>query len=152
MLKKTLAKQHLLQNSSNCRRHSCTSYEHFWELLLIDLQNNYWSLVLLGHFVVDSFNLDSGILETFACGIQNLGNFSCGIQNPGLWKLEFSSRNLESRTILDYLTRGDLIQKPMSQCRAEASMRITWPPLIPHIQRKKISLRKELHLWQYYSR
>ena len=52
----------------------------------------------------------------FACGIQNLGNFSCGIQNPGLWKLEFSSSNLESRTVLDYLTRGDLIQKPTLQC------------------------------------
>ena len=61
----------------------------------------------------------------FACGIQNLGNFSCGIQNPGLWKLEFSSRNPESRTVLDYLTRGNLIEKPTSQCQSEASMLTT---------------------------
>ena len=85
----------------------------------------------------------SGILETFACGIQNLGNFSCGIQNPGLRKLEFSSRNPESTTVFDYLTRGDLIQKPTSQFQAEANMHITWPPLIPHIHRKNISSRKE---------
>ena len=61
----------------------------------------------------------------FACGIQNVGNFSCGIQNPGLWELEFSSRNPESRTVLDYLTRGDLIEKPTSQYQFVASMHIT---------------------------
>ena len=72
----------------------------------------------------------------FACGIQNLGNFSCGIQNPGLWKLEFSSRNPESRTVLDYLTRGNLIEKPTSQCQSEASMLTTWSLLIPLSEEK----------------
>ena len=34
-------------------------------------------------------------LENFVFEIQNVGNVSCGVQNPGLWNLEYGSRNLD---------------------------------------------------------
>ena len=33
--------------------------------------------------------------ENFFLEIQNVGNVSCGVQNPGLWNLEYGSRNLD---------------------------------------------------------
>ena len=33
--------------------------------------------------------------KIFVFEIQNMGNFSCGVQNPGLWNLEYGSRNLD---------------------------------------------------------
>lgn len=71
----------------------------------------------------------SGIQKIFLWNLES-GNFSCGIWNPGLWSPEKSStnrtlvmivisnppkfhwqkiRNLESKTVLDYLTWGDTI-------------------------------------------
>ena len=38
---------------------------------------------------------DSGIWQIFAFGIQNPANVCCGIPNPGLWNLEYSTRNPE---------------------------------------------------------
>ena len=34
--------------------------------------------------------------KIFVFEIQNMGNFSCGVQNPGLWNLEYGSRNLDA--------------------------------------------------------
>ena len=41
--------------------------------------------------------LESGfrIRKFFVFEIQNVGNVSCGVQNPGLWNLEYGSRNLD---------------------------------------------------------
>ena len=35
------------------------------------------------------------IRKIFVFEIQNMGNVSCGVQNPGLWNLEYGSRNLD---------------------------------------------------------
>ena len=43
---------------------------------------------------------NSGIGESFACGIRKTRNLSCGIRNPELWNQEYSSRNPESRVPL----------------------------------------------------
>ena len=67
-------------------------------------------------------NLDSGIGEMFSCAIWNPGLWNpeynarnrespleIGIQNPSSTRkrLESSTWNPESKTLLDYLTRGD---------------------------------------------
>ena len=36
---------------------------------------------------------DYGIRKIFSCGNWNLRNLSCGIWTPGLWNLEYTSRN-----------------------------------------------------------
>ena len=39
-------------------------------------------------------NVDSGVPQIFACGVWDLGIFF--LWNPGLWNLEYNSRNPES--------------------------------------------------------
>ena len=79
---------------------------------------------LLLHFAPCNENPDSRILKIFACGIRNPGVLESGIllkesgipltnmiRNPCYtnkdWNPELTAWNLESNTVLDYLTRGD---------------------------------------------
>ena len=58
-------------------------------------------LVYISLAVLSSVLMIRPRLGNLDSGIWNPWNFACGIQNPGLWNLEYSSRDLESHQRLE---------------------------------------------------
>ena len=55
---------------------------------------------------------ENRILKSGIHALMESGIHGCGIRNPQTWNLESTAWNLESKTLLDYLTWGKICRNP----------------------------------------